>query len=56
MEFQLRYHLCSEDRKYRNAAARVGFDWDDIQDVISKVDEELAEVKESLKKNKQAEN
>ncbi len=42
-------------QKIQKRAARVGFDWDDIQDVISKVDEELAEVKESLKKNKQAE-
>lgn len=42
-------------QKIQKRAARVGFDWDDIQDVISKVEEELAEVKESLKKNKQAE-
>ncbi len=42
-------------QKIQKRAARVGFDWDDIQDVISKVDEELAEVKESLKKNNQAE-
>ncbi len=42
-------------QKIQKRAARVGFDWNDIQDVISKVDEELAEVKESLKKNNQAE-
>ena len=42
-------------QKIQKRAARVGFDWDDIQDVISKVHEELAEVKESLQKNKQAE-
>lgn len=42
-------------QKIQKRAARVGFDWDHIQDVISKVDEELAEVKESLKKNQQAE-
>ena len=35
-------------QKIQKRAARVGFDWDDIQDVISKVDEELAEVKEEL--------
>lgn len=43
-------------QKIQKRAARVGFDWNDIQDVLCKVDEELAEVKESLKKkNNQAE-
>ncbi len=35
-------------QKIQKRAARVGFDWDDIADVVAKVDEELAEVKESL--------
>ncbi len=38
-------------QKIQKRAARVGFDWDDIADVVAKVDEELAEVKESLHKN-----
>jgi len=29
-------------------AARVGFDWDEVHDVIAKVDEELAEVKDAI--------
>ncbi len=36
-------------QKIQKRVARVGFDWDHISDVIDKVDEELAEVKESLK-------
>ena len=38
-------------QKIQKRAARVGFDWDDIADVIAKVDEELVEVKESLHNN-----
>lgn len=38
-------------QKIQKRAARVGFDWDNITDVVAKVDEELAEVKESLQKN-----
>ena len=38
-------------QKIQGRAARVGFDWDERTDVIAKVDEELAEVKESLDKN-----
>ena len=38
-------------QKIQKRAARVGFDWDNIADVVAKVDEELAEVKESLHKN-----
>lgn len=34
--------------KLQKRAARVGFDWDDMADVIHKVDEELAEVKAEL--------
>ena len=35
-------------QKIQKRVARVGFDWDNLADVIDKVDEELAEVKESL--------
>ncbi len=38
-------------QKIQKRVARVGFDWDNITDVIDKIDEELAEVKESLKGN-----
>ena len=36
-------------QKIQNRAARVGFDWDKLADVVAKVDEELEEVKESIK-------
>ncbi len=35
-------------QKIQKRAARVGFDWDNISDVVAKVDEELEEVKECL--------
>jgi tetrapyrrole methylase family protein / MazG family protein len=35
-------------QKIQRRAARVGFDWDDISDVLPKLDEELAEIKESI--------
>ena len=35
-------------QKIQKRAARVGFDWDDISDVVDKVDEELVEMKECL--------
>ena len=35
-------------QKIQNRAARVGFDWDKLADVIAKVDEELQEVKASI--------
>ncbi|MCY4403618.1 MAG: nucleoside triphosphate pyrophosphohydrolase [Candidatus Poribacteria bacterium] len=38
-------------QKIQKRVARVGFDWDNISDVIAKVDEELIEVKESLQTN-----
>lgn len=38
-------------QKIQKRASRVGFDWENIVDVIAKVDEELAEVKESLNQN-----
>ncbi len=43
-------HLPSLQRAQRvqSRAARVGFDWDDVSDVICKVEEELAETREAL--------
>ena len=35
--------------KVQQKAAQVGFDWDDIEDVIKKVDEEIVELKEVYK-------
>ena len=35
-------------QKIQNRAARVGFDWDKLADVVAKVDEELQEVKASI--------
>lgn len=35
-------------QKTQTKAARVGFDWSDVSDVVAKVDEELGEVKEAL--------
>lgn len=39
-------------QKVQKKVAKVGFDWTNIHDVIAKVDEELAEVKEAIRKNK----
>jgi tetrapyrrole methylase family protein/MazG family protein len=36
--------------KVQKRAARVGFDWRRVEDVVAKVEEEVAEVKEALKK------
>ncbi len=43
-------HLPSLQRAQRvqSRVARVGFDWDDVSDVICKVEEELAEAREAL--------
>ncbi|HHH44421.1 MAG TPA: nucleoside triphosphate pyrophosphohydrolase [Gammaproteobacteria bacterium] len=35
-------------QKIQRRAARVGFDWDDIQGVVDKLEEELAELKQAL--------
>jgi MazG family protein len=35
-------------QKTQTKAARVGFDWSEIQDVVAKVDEELGETKEAI--------
>ena len=42
-------------QKIQKRAARVGFDWDNISDVINKVEEELKEVDDSLKNDDQDE-
>ena len=42
-------------QKIQKRAARVGFDWDNISDVINKVEEELKEVNDSLKNDGQDE-
>ena len=39
-------------QKIQNRAARVGFDWDDLTEVIAKVEEELEEVKASINADK----
>jgi len=39
-------------QKLQKKVAKVGFDWPDINGVIAKVDEELAEVKEAIHENK----
>ena len=38
--------------RMQERAARVGFDWDDIKDVIKKVDEESRELKKAILENK----
>ncbi len=35
-------------QKAQSRAARVGFDWSEVKDVVAKVDEELAEAKEAM--------
>ena len=37
--------------RVQNKAGRVGFDWDNIADVVAKISEELGEFKDSLKTN-----
>lgn len=39
-------------QKVQKKVAKVGFDWTNINDVIAKVDEELAEVKEAIREKK----
>ena len=38
-------------QKLQRKAARVGFDWNDVSDVLPKIDEEIAELKASLREN-----
>jgi len=47
-------HLPSllKSRRIQEKAASVGFDWDNLEQVIEKVDEELNELKEAIKINK----
>jgi len=42
-------------QRLQNRAARVGFDWEKIEDVLKKLDEELKEFKKALKAKKQKE-
>jgi len=42
-------------RKLQDRAAKVGFDWDKIDDVLLKLDEEVNEFKESVKKKQESE-
>ena len=35
-------------QKAQTKAARVGFDWSELKDVVAKVDEELSEAKEAI--------
>ena len=37
--------------KLSKRAARVGFDWPDVEQVLAKIDEELAEVREAVSEN-----
>ncbi len=39
--------------RLQNRAARVGFDWEKVEDVLKKLDEELKEFKEALETKKQ---
>ncbi|MFO0793063.1 MAG: nucleoside triphosphate pyrophosphohydrolase [Candidatus Brocadiaceae bacterium] len=39
-------------QKLQKKVSKVGFDWKDIRDVIAKIDEELAEVKDAIQRNK----
>ena len=42
----------TKSRRIQEKAAGVGFDWDDIEQVIKKVDEELEELKQAIKLDK----
>lgn len=42
-------------RRLQKRAAQVGFDWEKVEDVLMKVDEEMHEFKESLKTGKKSE-
>lgn len=39
-------------QKLQKKVAKVGFDWKDVKDVVAKIDEELAEVKDAMQRNK----
>ncbi len=41
-------------KKLQDRAAKVGFDWEKIDDVLAKLDEEVAEFKEAVKTRKEA--
>jgi nucleoside triphosphate diphosphatase len=44
----------SRAQKIQKRAATVGFDWDNIEDVVAKMEEEIVEIKQALKESKQA--
>ena len=50
-------HLPSLQRaqKLQRKAARVGFDWNDVSDVLPKIDEEIAELKASIREGNREE-
>ncbi len=41
-------------KKLQDRAAKVGFDWEQIDDVLAKLDEEVAEFKEAVRRKKEA--
>jgi tetrapyrrole methylase family protein/MazG family protein len=43
----------SKAHKVQRKARKVGFDWDDIEDVLKKVDEEMGELREALRSEDQ---
>ena len=42
-------------RRLQKRAAQIGFDWEKVEDVLAKVDEEMEELKEALRNKKRAE-
>lgn len=44
----------SRAQKIQNRAAKVGFDWENIEDVIAKIEEEVAEIKEAVNISQEA--
>ena len=42
-------------QKLQRKAARVGFDWNEVSDVLPKIDEEIAELKASIRENNREE-
>ena len=42
-------------QKLQRKAARVGFDWNEVSDVLPKIDEEISELKESIQDNNREE-
>ena len=55
MAYQNPYQASCERRKFRTEPPGVGFDWDTVADVLPKLEEEIEEVKVSVKKGDTAE-